>query len=89
MGIAFVPFPTRLVAEHIQDDGARAAALAYGITLTTTAVFFNRLWLYASRGGRVLRGDADARIVSGITRSYLPGPWIYLGATLVALVIRP
>jgi hypothetical protein len=22
--------------------------------------------------------------VSGITRAYLPGPWIYLGATLVA-----
>jgi hypothetical protein len=24
--------------------------------------------------------------VSGISRSYLPGPWIYLGATLVAFL---
>ena len=24
--------------------------------------------------------------MTGSTRSYLPGPWIYLGATLVALV---
>jgi hypothetical protein len=24
--------------------------------------------------------------VKGITRSYLPGPWIYLAATLVAFV---
>ena len=84
MCIAFVPFPTRLVAEHAQNGGARAAALSYGITLTTTAIFFNLTWLYASRGHRLLRVDADARVVSGITRSYLPGPWIYLTATLVA-----
>jgi len=24
--------------------------------------------------------------VSGISRSYLPGPWIYLGATLLAFL---
>ena len=84
MCIAFVPFPTRLVAEHIRDDGARDAALAYGFTLTTTAVFFSIVWFYASIGSRLLRDDADPRIVSGITRSYLPGPWIYLAATLIA-----
>ncbi len=86
MCIAFVPFPTRLIAEHARDDGARAAALAYGITLTTTAVFFNTMWLYASRGNRLLRADADPKVVSGITRTYLPGPWIYLLATLTAFV---
>jgi TMEM175 potassium channel family protein len=84
MCIAFVPFPTRLVAEHIRDDGARSAALAYGFTLTTTAIFFSTVWFYASIGGRLLRDDADQRIVSGITRSYLPGPWIYLGSALIA-----
>ena len=85
MLIAFVPFPTRLVAEHLRDDEIRAAALAYGITLTTTAVLYNALWLYAAVGRRLLHPEADQRVVSGITRSYLPGPWIYLGATLVAL----
>lgn len=84
MCIAFVPFPTRLVAEHIRDEGARSAALAYGFTLTTTAVFFCIVWLYASVGHRLLRADADPKVVSGLTRSYLPGPWIYLGSTLVA-----
>jgi TMEM175 potassium channel family protein len=84
MCIAFVPFPTRLVAEHIRDEGARSAALAYGFTLTTTAIFFSIVWFYASVGRRLLRADADPRIVSGITRSYLPGPWIYLGSALIA-----
>jgi hypothetical protein len=42
------------------------------------------LWFYAIRGERLLRSDADPQIVSGISRSYLPGPWLYLAATLLA-----
>jgi uncharacterized membrane protein len=82
--IAFVPFPTRLVAEHIRGDGAQDAALAYGFTMVATAIMFNVTWFYASRGKRLLRADADPAVVSGISRSYLPGPWIYLAAALVA-----
>ncbi len=84
MCIAFVPFPTRLVAEHVRDSSARDAALAYGFTLTTTAIFFSIVWFYAARRGRLLHPDADPRTVAGLSRSYLPGPWIYLAATLVA-----
>jgi uncharacterized membrane protein len=86
MCVAFIPFPTRLLAEHLREDGARAAALAYGITLTATAVMFSVVWFYAAIGRRLLRQDADPRRVTGISRSYLPGPWIYLAATLVAFV---
>ena len=44
MFIAFIPFPTRLLALYIsRPDGAEAAALAYGITLTCTAILFNVL----------------------------------------------
>ena len=82
--IAFVPFPTRLVAEHIRGAGARDAALAYGFTMVATAVMFSVSWFYASRGKRLLRADADPAVVTGISRSYLPGPWIYLAATLIA-----
>jgi len=84
MCIAFVPFPTRLLAEHIRDGGARSAALAYGFTMVATAIFFNVVWRYASTGGRLLRDDADPRVVAGITRAYRPGVPIYLAATLVA-----
>jgi uncharacterized membrane protein len=84
--IAFVPFPTRLVAEHIRGDGAQDAALAYGFTMVATAIMFSVTWFYASLRRRLLRPDADSAIISGISRSYLPGPWIYLGATLVAFL---
>jgi uncharacterized membrane protein len=82
--IAFIPFPTRLLAQHIQDDGAQAAALLYGSTLTLTAVFFNVIWRYAAWGRQLLRHDAEEKAVQGISRSYALGPPIYLAATVVA-----
>jgi uncharacterized membrane protein len=84
--VAFVPFPTRILAEFVRTADGNAAAVLYGITLTTTAVFFMSLWLYASRGGRLLHPHADPRMVSGITRSYLPGAPTYATATLVGFV---
>jgi uncharacterized membrane protein len=85
MLIAFVPFPTRIAAEFARSEvDRRNAALLYGITMTMTAVLFLALWMYGSR--RLLRADADPRVVSGITRSYLPGSPLYATATLLAFV---
>jgi len=83
--IAFVPFPTTLLADHLGHEGARDAALAYGLSLAVTAVFFNAVWHYAARGRRLLRTDVSAREVTGITRSYAGGPVMYAGAGLVGL----
>jgi uncharacterized membrane protein len=83
--IAFVPFPTRLVAEHIRDDGARAAALAYGGTLIATACCFQAFWFYAALGRRLIAPGADERVISGVSRAFLPGVPIYALSTLVAL----
>jgi uncharacterized membrane protein len=84
--VAFVPFPTRLIAEHLRDrHDLEPAALAYGATMTVMSICYLTLWLYGTRGGRLLRADADTRTVSGITRSYLPGIPLWLTATLLAL----
>ncbi len=86
MFIAFIPFPTRLLALYVTSDQAEPAALAYGITLTMTAALINILWRYAATGRRLLRQDAEQKVVDGISRSYLPGPPLYLTATAVALI---
>jgi uncharacterized membrane protein len=83
--IAFVPFPTKLVAEHLHDNGVRAAAITYGLTMTATAICFALFWFYAAIGRRLITESADQRVISGISRSYLPGTFIYGGSTLVAL----
>jgi uncharacterized membrane protein len=84
--VAFIPFPTRLVAQYFNKNGARAATVTYGITLTLTATMFNALWFYAARSARLLRADHDERTVRGISKTFVFGPWIYLAATLVAAI---
>jgi uncharacterized membrane protein len=85
MFVSFVPFPTELLAEHLQGPDALAAAVLYGGTFVVISFLYNGLWLYALIGGRLLERNADPLVVRGITLTYLPGPWIYVAATLIAL----
>ncbi len=86
MCIAFVPFPTNLIAENVHGSGLRAAALTYGVTLVVTSVFYNAFWFYAARDHRLLKPGCDPRVIAGISRAYVPGAPIYAVATLVAFV---
>jgi len=83
MGIAFVPFPTALIGDNIRGDGAEASAIAYGCTGVYLAVFYNLLWHYGRLN--LLRPGADPKVVSGISRSYMPGVPLYLTGALIAL----
>ncbi|HZO34302.1 MAG TPA: TMEM175 family protein [Gaiellaceae bacterium] len=85
MVIAFSPFPTRVLAEHLRE-GSKAAAFAYGLTYTAMAVCYGMLWFYAAIGRRLIADDADQRTVSGISRSFRPGWIIYTLATLSSLI---
>jgi uncharacterized membrane protein len=85
MVVAFSPFPTRVLAETLRG-GSRAGALAYGLTFTLMAVCYAALWFYAAAGRRLIDPAADERVVSGISRSYLPGSLLYGLATLSSLL---
>src|SRR5262245_43763104 len=83
--IAFLPFPTRLVAEHLRDDGVRAAAITYGLTMTAAAICFAFCLLYAASGRRLIAKTADQSTVRGLSRSVIPEVSINAAATLIAL----
>jgi len=80
--VTFVPFPTDLVAEHLQTVGepARTAGLIYGGTYVLLAVAFRSMWLYAARGRRLIAPHIDQERVDEITRQYAPGIPMYLVA---------
>ena len=83
--IAFLPFPTRLVAEHFRDDGVRAAAITYGLTMTAAATCATSFWFYAASGRRLIAETADQRVISAMSRALIPAVPINAAATLVAL----
>ena len=85
MVVAFSPFPTRVVAQHLRD-GSHAAAFAYGLNFTLMAICYSALWFYAAVNRRLIAPTADQRVVSGISRSFAPGWVIYGIATLTALI---
>jgi uncharacterized membrane protein len=86
MLIAFVPFPTAVLAQFIETGGAREAAVLYGATLTLTAVTYFAWWRYASDSRRLIGDDVPDEVIEDITRAYTPGTLLYGGAALVAFV---
>jgi uncharacterized membrane protein len=83
--IAFLPFPTKLVAEHFRDNGVRAAAIAYGLTATAAAICSVACWFYAARRRRLIAESVDQHEVNSMTRLIIPGIPINAAATLVAV----
>jgi uncharacterized membrane protein len=85
MVVAFSPFSTHVLASSIRGD-TRAGGLEYGITFTLMGLCYAALWFYAAHDGRLLREDADPRLVSGISRSFRPGAALYAIATVSSLL---
>jgi uncharacterized membrane protein len=85
MTVAFSPFPTRIVAEHLRE-GSKSAAFAYGLTFTMMAISYGAMWFYAAIGRRLIAESADQRVISGISRSFAPGWVIYGAATLSSFI---
>ena len=84
--VAFVPFPTALVADHIlEPTGRTTAVLVYGGLSVVIAAMFNVLWAYAIRHDLVVVGRGSNQ-VRQVARGFIIGPFIYLGATLLAFV---
>jgi TMEM175 potassium channel family protein len=93
--VAFIPFPTRLVAEALTE---RAAAYAYGTTLLLMAVAFNVLWTYARGKRRLINAEMPEPRVRAVTQACAVGlpmtglvlllaTWTPLGSVILAFAI--
>ena len=83
--VAFLPFPTRLVADYLQKPGEQSAVYAYATTFVVMAIIYNIWWRYASTGRRLIAEDVPEARLRAITRAFNPGVPIYGLALLVAV----
>jgi uncharacterized membrane protein len=84
---AFIPFTTAVLADYLLVPDARVAATAfYGAVFTCTAIAYNLLWRYAAHKRRLLKSDADDKLVRAITKEFSLGPVLYGAATALAFV---
>jgi uncharacterized membrane protein len=79
MCISFLPFPTAVLAAYITDARQQGPAITfYALGLFLPALAWLLVWLYASRGYRLLDGALDQRFVSHLTRQYIVSNALYL-----------
>jgi uncharacterized membrane protein len=86
--VAFLPFPTKLVAQFLQQPGERPAVYAYDVTLVVMAIVYNAWWRYASTGRRLIGEGVPDATIRAITRAFNPGVPMY-GAILVVAFFSP
>jgi uncharacterized membrane protein len=83
--IAFLPFPTAVMAEHLNNPHERSVGVAfYCGCFTVTAVFYFLMWRHAAKDRRLIASHVPDDAVRAVTRTYAPGFLLYLAATVLA-----
>ena len=79
MGIAFLPFPTSLLATYVREEGSNAhvAAAMYSTAMLAIGLAFLGMWVRLGRRPELLiEGIAPERVQAAIRKS-LVGPAVY------------
>ncbi len=90
MSIAFLPFPTAVMATDIlgSDSGSRVAVVFYGLSLLLCRVLLSWLW-WQCRRDRLIREEVSGDEERRLTRRLNPGAAAYVVATVVAAYVPP
>ena len=85
--VPFLPFPTRLLAEHIEfRDAERVAVTIYGLWLLFASAMLSVLWRYALHAKLISDTSKDEEIQL-LTRRLTPGLAGYLVLLATGLVV--
>jgi uncharacterized membrane protein len=86
MAVAFLPFPTTLLAEAITDsDAERAAVIFYGATLLVISLLVSGLSGVAARNRELLRPEVTDQEVNAILVATSPSAGFYVGVIVLAI----
>ena len=84
--VTFIPFPTAVLAANLRGPEISTAVAFYCGTFVFGSAMFNLLVAALARG-ECFHTEVDPRIIAGIQRSFRITFAIYLGTTLLALVL--
>ena len=87
MCVAFLPFPTAVLAEHLTHAEYRQTAITfYAFGLFLPAFAWLLIWLYASRGRRLIDEKLTDKFVKRQTLKFVVTNALYLSAILLSLL---
>jgi TMEM175 potassium channel family protein len=85
MAVAFLPFPTAVVGEHV---GSPAAAVLYAVSACLASTASAAYWWYASGRGRLLSPDVGRARIRAMRARSLSTP-VFFALTLPIAVFAP
>ena len=87
MTIAFLPFPTRLVAQAIRTPGAEhVAVIFYGAWLLVIAGVLSVLWRTFANNRSLLKPDVGEQQIKAITRITTPNLGFYVAVIVLGFI---
>lgn len=87
MAVAFLPFPTRLMAEAFKNtDAERAAAVFYGLSLLAVSITMGALWATAARDRNLLLPEVGQDEIDAVLRATTPSVGFFVGLTAFAVL---
>lgn len=85
--VAFLPYPTRLLAEFLTEtDGERVAVTVYSLTLVAISVTLRLLWYYATENRRLLADDITDEQIRARNTTLTPVLGVYVVAVALGLL---
>jgi uncharacterized membrane protein len=89
MAIAFLPYPTKLMAEAIhEEDATRTAVIFYGASLFVASLLLSLLWGSVVYDRKLLMPEVDNQEVNAIALAVTPTVGFY-GAIIVLAIVAP
>ena len=86
MCIAFVPFPTAVLARYVADPAVQKTAIVfYAVGLFLPALAYVLIWLYATHNHRLVHRNLDNGFITHLTRRYLSTIALYFMAVLLSV----
>ena len=88
MGIVAIPFPTALVADHLnQTSQGEVAAVTYGLVMIAISIGYGAIWTYIVAHQQALGALGSLGIRRASTVRFTAGNAGYVAGTLIALVV--
>ena len=82
--VTFIPFPTAVLAEHINSTAANAASAFYCGSMVLVSIAFNILWFTTAYKRALVKNEISDELINKIRNAYWFGFFIYLISFIIS-----
>ena len=82
--VTFIPFPTAVLAEHINSPAANVSAAFYCGAMVLVSVAYNVLWFTTAYKRALVKDEISDALIIKIRNAYWVGFFVYLSSFIVS-----